>query len=99
MDREHVKGAADKAKGAIKDDAGKITREKKKSQAEGKIDTKDQAKKMARSAGDRSRWTAHRSAAVCDPEGKAGAGISAESSMAVTDEDRSPLLRFSVEEY
>ena len=25
MDREHVKGAADKAKGAIKDAAGKVT--------------------------------------------------------------------------
>jgi uncharacterized protein YjbJ (UPF0337 family) len=37
MDREHVKGAADKAKGAIKDAAGKVT-DDKKLQAEGKID-------------------------------------------------------------
>jgi len=37
MDREHVKGAADKVKGAIKDTAGKITGDKKL-QAEGKID-------------------------------------------------------------
>jgi uncharacterized protein YjbJ (UPF0337 family) len=37
MDREHVKGAADKAKGAIKDTAGKVTGDKKL-QAEGKID-------------------------------------------------------------
>jgi uncharacterized protein YjbJ (UPF0337 family) len=37
MDREHVKGAADKVKGAIKDTAGKITGDKKL-QAEGKLD-------------------------------------------------------------
>jgi uncharacterized protein YjbJ (UPF0337 family) len=37
MDREHVKGAADKAKGAIKDAAGKITGDTKL-EAEGKID-------------------------------------------------------------
>ena len=37
MDREHVKGAADKAKGAIKDTAGKLTGDKKL-QTEGKID-------------------------------------------------------------
>ena len=37
MDREHVKGAADKAKGAIKDTAGKLTGDKKL-QSEGKID-------------------------------------------------------------
>jgi uncharacterized protein YjbJ (UPF0337 family) len=28
MDKEHVKGAADKAKGAIKDTAGKVTGDK-----------------------------------------------------------------------
>jgi uncharacterized protein YjbJ (UPF0337 family) len=28
MDREHVKGAADKAKGAIKEDAGKLSGDK-----------------------------------------------------------------------
>ena len=37
MDREHVKGAADKMKGAVKDTAGKLTGDKKL-QAEGKID-------------------------------------------------------------
>jgi uncharacterized protein YjbJ (UPF0337 family) len=37
MDREHIKGAADKAKGAIKDAAGKMTGDKKL-QAEGNID-------------------------------------------------------------
>jgi uncharacterized protein YjbJ (UPF0337 family) len=37
MDREHVKGAADKAKGAVKDAAGKITGDTKL-EAEGKID-------------------------------------------------------------
>jgi len=36
MDREHVKGAADKAKGAIKDAAGKVTGDKEL-QAEGKL--------------------------------------------------------------
>lgn len=37
MDREHVKGAADKVKGTIKDAAGKLT-DDKKLQAEGKFD-------------------------------------------------------------
>ena len=37
MDKEHVKGAADKAKGAIKDAAGKVL-DDKKMQAEGKFD-------------------------------------------------------------
>jgi uncharacterized protein YjbJ (UPF0337 family) len=37
MDREHVKGAADKAKGTIKDAAGKVTGDSKL-QTEGKID-------------------------------------------------------------
>lgn len=37
MDREHVKGAADKAKGVIKDAAGKLTGDKDL-QTEGKID-------------------------------------------------------------
>jgi len=37
MDREHVKGAVDKAKGAIKDTAGKLTGDKKL-EAEGKLD-------------------------------------------------------------
>lgn len=37
MDREHIKGAADKAKGAIKDAAGKLTGDKEL-QTEGKLD-------------------------------------------------------------
>ena len=37
MDSEHVKGAADKVKGAIKDTAGKVTGDEEL-QAEGKFD-------------------------------------------------------------
>jgi len=37
MDKEHVKGAADKAEGAIKETAGKMTGDKDL-QAEGKMD-------------------------------------------------------------
>jgi uncharacterized protein YjbJ (UPF0337 family) len=37
MDKEHVKGTADKAKGAIKDTAGKMTGDKEL-QSEGKVD-------------------------------------------------------------
>ena len=37
MDSEHVKGAADKIKGAVKDAAGKVTGDKEM-QAEGKMD-------------------------------------------------------------
>lgn len=37
MDREHVKGTADKVKGAIKDAAGKVTGDKKL-ESEGKFD-------------------------------------------------------------
>jgi uncharacterized protein YjbJ (UPF0337 family) len=37
MDREHVKGTADKAKGAFKDTVGKVTGDKKM-QSEGKVD-------------------------------------------------------------
>jgi uncharacterized protein YjbJ (UPF0337 family) len=46
MDKEHVKGAADKAKGAIKDTAGKVTGDKEL-QSEGKM---DKAKGSAHSA-------------------------------------------------
>ena len=46
MNKEHVKGAADKAKGAIKDAAGKMTGDKQM-QAEGKV---DKAKGAAREA-------------------------------------------------
>ena len=37
MDKEHIKGAADKAKGAVKDALGKMTGDKKM-QVEGKFD-------------------------------------------------------------
>jgi uncharacterized protein YjbJ (UPF0337 family) len=37
MDREHVKGAADKAKGTIKEGAGKLTGDKEM-ENEGKLD-------------------------------------------------------------
>jgi len=37
MDKEHVKGAVDKAKGAIKEAAGKLIGDKKL-EAEGKLD-------------------------------------------------------------
>jgi uncharacterized protein YjbJ (UPF0337 family) len=37
MDREHVKGTAEKAKGSIKDTVGKVTGDKKL-QSEGKLD-------------------------------------------------------------
>jgi len=37
MDKDHVKGAADRAKGTIKDAAGKVMGDKEP-QAEGKID-------------------------------------------------------------
>jgi uncharacterized protein YjbJ (UPF0337 family) len=37
MDKEHIKGAADKAKGAIKEAAGKMTGDKEM-QVEGKFD-------------------------------------------------------------
>jgi uncharacterized protein YjbJ (UPF0337 family) len=37
MDREHVKGTAEKVKGTIKDTAGKVTGDKKL-QSEGKLD-------------------------------------------------------------
>jgi uncharacterized protein YjbJ (UPF0337 family) len=49
MDKEHVKGAYDKTKGAVKDTIGKATGDKKM-QAEGKM---DKAKGAARqTAGD-----------------------------------------------
>jgi len=37
MDKEHVKGPADKAKGAIKETAGKVTGDKEL-QSEGRVD-------------------------------------------------------------
>jgi len=47
MDREHIKGAAEKAKGAIKETAGKLTGDDKL-RAEGKVDrAKGAAHKVA----------------------------------------------------
>jgi uncharacterized protein YjbJ (UPF0337 family) len=47
MDKEHVKGAADKVKGALKDAAGKLTGDDKL-RAEGKFDKlKGDARKVA----------------------------------------------------
>jgi uncharacterized protein YjbJ (UPF0337 family) len=47
MDREHIKGTAEKAKGAIKDTAGKVT-DDKELQSEGKLDkAKGSAHKIA----------------------------------------------------
>ena len=47
MDREHVKGTADKVKGQIKDTAGKVTGDKKL-ESEGKLDkAKGSAHKIA----------------------------------------------------
>jgi uncharacterized protein YjbJ (UPF0337 family) len=47
VDREHVKGTADKVKGSIKDTAGKLTGDKKL-QSEGKMDkAKGSAHKVA----------------------------------------------------
>ena len=55
MDREHVKGAADKVKGAIKDTAGKVTGDKKL-QTEGKADkVKGGAHKVAGDVKDAAR--------------------------------------------
>ena len=51
MDREHIKGAADKAKGSIKDAAGKLTGDKKL-ESEGKV---DRAKGAAHDAADNAK--------------------------------------------
>jgi uncharacterized protein YjbJ (UPF0337 family) len=53
MDREHVKGTAEKAKGAIKDTAGKVTGDKRL-QSEGKL---DKAKGAAHNAADNVKET------------------------------------------
>jgi uncharacterized protein YjbJ (UPF0337 family) len=59
MDREHVKGMADKAKGAVKDAAGKVTGDTKM-QAEGKIDkAKGEAHKVAGDVKDAARKHQH----------------------------------------
>jgi uncharacterized protein YjbJ (UPF0337 family) len=58
MDREHVKGTADKVKGAVKDAAGKVTGDKKL-QAEGKFDkAKGSAHNLAGDVKDAARDTA-----------------------------------------
>ena len=55
MDSEHVKGTADKAKGAIKDTAGKMTGDTKM-QAEGKLDkAKGAARKVVGDVKDAAR--------------------------------------------
>jgi uncharacterized protein YjbJ (UPF0337 family) len=60
MDREHVKGAADKAKGAIKDAAGKLTGDAKL-QAEGKFDkAKGEAHNIAGNVKDAARDAANK---------------------------------------
>ena len=55
MDREHVKGAADKVKGAVKDTVGKVTGDEKM-QAEGKM---DKAKGAVHNAAGDAKDTAH----------------------------------------
>jgi uncharacterized protein YjbJ (UPF0337 family) len=58
MDREHLKGTADKVKGAVKDAAGKVTGDKKL-QAEGKFDkAKGSAHNLAGDVKDAARDTA-----------------------------------------
>ena len=55
MDREHVKGTADKAKGAVKETAGKVSGDKQL-EAEGKLDkAKGQAHKVAGDVKDAAR--------------------------------------------
>jgi uncharacterized protein YjbJ (UPF0337 family) len=60
MDREHVKGAADKIKGAMKDTAGKVMGDEKL-QAEGKFDkAKGEAHNVAGDVKDAARDAAKR---------------------------------------
>jgi uncharacterized protein YjbJ (UPF0337 family) len=55
MDKEHVKGAYDKTKGAVKDAIGKVTNNKKM-QTEGKIDkAKGEARQVAGDVKDAAR--------------------------------------------
>ena len=55
MDREHVKGTADKAKGAVKEGAGKLTGDKDL-ETEGKVDkAKGSAHKAAGDVKDATR--------------------------------------------
>jgi uncharacterized protein YjbJ (UPF0337 family) len=56
MDKEHIKGMADKAKGSMKDAAGKLMGDKKL-QAEGKMDTaKGEAREALGDAKDRFKF-------------------------------------------
>jgi len=57
MDREHIKGATDKAKGAVKETAGKMTGDEKL-RAEGKF---DKAKGAAHKAAGDMKDAAHHS--------------------------------------
>jgi len=58
MDREHVKGAADKAKGAVKEGAGKLSGDKEL-QNQGKVDkAKGAAHKAAGDVKDAARHAA-----------------------------------------
>ena len=55
MDREHVRGTADKAKGAVKETAGKLSGDKQL-EGEGKLDkAKGQAHKAAGDVKDAAR--------------------------------------------
>jgi uncharacterized protein YjbJ (UPF0337 family) len=55
MDKEHVKGVYDKAKGAVKESVGKVTGNKKR-QAEGKLDkAKGEAHRVAGNVKDAAR--------------------------------------------
>jgi uncharacterized protein YjbJ (UPF0337 family) len=59
MDKEHIEGAANKAKGAIKDTVGKVTGDKKM-QAEGKLDkAKGTARNVAGDVKDAARDARH----------------------------------------
>jgi uncharacterized protein YjbJ (UPF0337 family) len=61
VDKEHVKGAADKAKGAVKEAAGKMTGDKEM-QAEGKFDkAKGAAHNVAGDIKDAARQAARQS--------------------------------------
>lgn len=55
MDKEHVKGAYDKTKGAVKEKVGKMTGDKKR-EAEGKMDkAKGEAHRVAGDVKDAAR--------------------------------------------
>src|SRR5260370_40004133 len=74
MDREHIKGATDKAKGAIKETTGKMTRDEKL-RAEG---TRDKAKGAAHKAASDITEAAHQGSTH---QGSAHQGSTNEDSM------------------